>query len=333
MSKKWAGHFDSTPDVRRKLVAADLAEHIQSFVTNGVRNLGTDLQVAEGDGMTLRVRAGTANINGYVYKIIPDIDGDYAEVSLSGSHPTHTRVDRVVLRLNLRALNTHSPYDVHSITGIASENPVPPELTRNAEIYELSLAKVRVISGALGITREDITDERASTELCGVINSVLGLDSTAWQEQFDEFLARMERQELEFLAHHEWKFDEQLAAQQTTFDGKMTDIAFQQAAIETWYNDARVDITALQTFSFDNLAALPGVTQATTFNPDGSITAIIRKAGGGMVADRVTVFEAGGDIVATQRRYEEDGVTVRDGAVLRTIFDPSGEIITEVTPI
>lgn len=72
-----------------------------------------------------------------------------------------TRVDRVVLRVNL----LKGPVEIIVKTGTASSSPTAPELTRDSDTYELSLAKVTVTTdGTLSIQ-----DERYDKSVCGAI--------------------------------------------------------------------------------------------------------------------------------------------------------------------
>ena len=266
MARVWFGHFDSTAEDRRKLLAADWATYMRSFITNGVRNLGTNLHVTADAGVTLRARAGILNIEGYILIITPDINGDYVEVQLEDPHPIYGRIDRVVARLDLRPQNRL--IGLYTLTGVASANPVPPELTRNAEIYELSLARVHVGGGVVAINPEDVHDERAVTELCGIINSVLGLDSTAWQMEFDRFIARMMQQEEAFLAGHEEQFVEQMAqfvADWTTqTQTQQTDFEAMQAVWGAWIGGAIADPANYFQRNFDNPAMYIGSTRWKT---------------------------------------------------------------------
>ena len=332
MAKIWYGHFDSTPEILRPMLAADWAAYIRSFITSGVRNLGTNLLVQADTGLAVKVSGGIANNDGYIYRLEPDINGDTLPVQLEPAHPSYPRIDRVVLRLDLRPNQT--PMGIYPLTGVASANPVPPELTRNAEVREMSLSRWKVAKGAVSLQPADGTDERTDTELCGVINSVLGLDPSVWQAQFDAFLARMEQQEREFLAQHGEQFNTQLTQQSDDWQ-EQTDqqAADQQAAMTSfaeWLDGAKVDIATLQSFDFDNLAVLPGVTFKTVF-ANGGVMSTIKRPGGGLLATRETTFP-GGAVVTVVTRYEEDGVTVKNKTQVRTEFR-SGEIAGGVTSL
>jgi hypothetical protein len=86
-------------------------------------------------------------------------------LSVPAAHATYPRIDRVVVRLNASPGRT---IDIVVKAGTAAPEPAAPALTRTAEIWELSLAQVRVEAGATSILSAKITDERGSASLCGV---------------------------------------------------------------------------------------------------------------------------------------------------------------------
>ncbi|MBC5996382.1 hypothetical protein EAI30_10170 [Romboutsia ilealis] len=95
----------------------------------------------------------------------------------------YTRIDRIVLRLNLSSKKV----SIEQKLGVAGSNPVVPSLQRDNLIYELSLCQVKVTSGG----DISIIDERFSNDLCGAIrpknlteyNNMV----TQFQTQFDEW--------------------------------------------------------------------------------------------------------------------------------------------------
>ena len=178
MGKLWYGHFDSTPEDERELLAEDWAKYIRAFISDGVRNGGTTLQVEAGGGMSVKINPGIGNVQGYIIYVDEDGNGPYYDVPMSASNPSLPRIDRIVLRLDRTIQNLAIIPTV--LIGAASSNPQPPALTRNANIYELSLARVRVNAAVVQIFDNNITDERFDNDLCGVMHSILGLDSSSW---------------------------------------------------------------------------------------------------------------------------------------------------------
>lgn len=322
MAKLWYGHFDSIAGDKRELLAEDWARYIRSFITNGIRNGGTCLQVTNKEQMVIKIDEGISNIQGYIFILEQDSKGRYYEIEVEEAHNQYDRIDRLVLRLD----KTDQKRSIEPIIlrGVASGNPVPPTLTRNSLVYELSLAQIRVKANALVINSSNITDERFNEDVCGLINSILGLDSSVWQKQFDDFMdsIRVENVELNehFISEFE-KFKEQM--QQQIYD--------KQTEIEAWYTSVKLDITKLQTFDFDNLSSMQGVTCQTFFNSDGSISeAIIIESSYKIVARRETTFFDNGNIKEHIEIFERDGSTIMKEITINTIFDENGNTREEV---
>jgi len=336
MARTWFGHFDSTPDGPRMLMAEDWANYIQTFITNGIRNGGTNLQVSAGNGMRIRIDEGRANIEGYLFMIEADDAGRYYELELPPSHPVSPRVDRIVLRLD-RRLDTRDILP-QVLQGDAGANPQPKPLTRNNIVWELSLAQIRVAPQTAGIVNTNITDERFNTNLCGIINSILGLDPSNWQNQFDEFfnafIEATHNRDEEFI--NEWwlKF-------QRWFEdvGKWTES--QEDYFTRLGNEIRDLIQALETGSFtlinnnfDDWSVRRGCDKVTEFNADGSITETIRVVALDFVlAAKETVFNADGSIMETITfnpwEHTENNVTTQTTALViskQTIFNADGSI-------
>lgn len=322
-------------DDDRELLAEDWAAYIRSFITTGIRNGGDCLQVRADGSMTLKIMSGTdkngdpadgvANIQGYIFNLRPDSSGDSYPVTVPASHPTGARIDRLVLRLDRRIENrTIMPF---VLQGDAGSNPVPPPLTRNSNIYEISLARWRLNPQAAGMSQTDIVDERFNDEVCGLMNSVLGLDSSVWQKQFDDFMARILAQEYEFLSVHEDKFNTRLNAQETLWQTQTarqeTDWAdqtqTQKDTFEVWFTRIGVDIQILATFNFDNLAAqATGVSYAWSTKMNDLVTETLTiESTGELIAERISDFSKRSTegIITVTESLHKDGEIIRKSVV------------------
>ncbi|MBP2143347.1 hypothetical protein J2127_000502 [Methanococcus voltae] len=157
--------FDSVGADERLYSAEDFADFFKMFVSNGVSGLYDNLKVsANGQNMKTSVGVGTAMINGKYYKNTEPIE--FSHMALS---PGQNRIDRIVLRLDNSESNRN--IKLMLLTGATSDNPQPPILTRDENVYELSIAQVKVTGGRNYLTLEDIIDERANIDVCGVIRS------------------------------------------------------------------------------------------------------------------------------------------------------------------
>ena len=156
--------FDSVEN-DNSYYADDFAEYFRMFLTNGVWSLGDNLKVSPGNGVSVTVNYGAAMIRGYGYWLKED-GGDMKQMNLS-TGLSQPRIDRVVLRLDT-ALQTRRIV-LAVLAGEPAAEPVAPGLTRSGNIYELSLAQVRIGANALSVSAADITDERGDAELCGIV--------------------------------------------------------------------------------------------------------------------------------------------------------------------
>ncbi|MET3507029.1 hypothetical protein [Halalkalibacter oceani] len=157
--------FDSIASDLREYPAEQFVQYLKPLINTGILTDPDTLKVEAREGMTVQVQTGYAWIEGYVYSLY-DVP---LPITLAGAHNTLDRIDRIVLRLDL-SLSARS-IEVRVLQGEPAANLVPPALTREGNIYELSLAQVRVTAGQSFINAADITDERGDKELCPVVSS------------------------------------------------------------------------------------------------------------------------------------------------------------------
>ena len=164
MAREFYGYFDSIDADVREYDAAQFAHILRASVQNGVSSHEGGLEVtADGLDMRTHVACGGCVIEGYVY-VLEDDGGEPFALTHEPSG-TADRIDRVVVRLE----NDQSArrMGIWLLTGTPSASPQPPALTRNAQVWELSLAQVRVRASATTIASEDVTDERGDAQACG----------------------------------------------------------------------------------------------------------------------------------------------------------------------
>ena len=164
MAREFYGYFDSIDTDVREYDAAQFAHILKASVQNGVSSHAGGLEVtADGLDMRTRVACGGCVVEGYVY-VLEDDGGEPFALTHEPSG-TADRIDRVVVRLE----NDQSArrMGLRLLTGTPSASPQPPALTRNAQVWELALAQVRVRASATTIAPEDVTDERGDGSACG----------------------------------------------------------------------------------------------------------------------------------------------------------------------
>lgn len=149
--------------------AADFAHYFALLVGNGVFYLPEDsLKVFSEDtaSMSVYVSSGSGWIKGYYLTVE---DGDEEHLSVSVAHASYSRIDSVILGLNLndRAMNLYIK------KGTASSSPTAVSLQRDSSVWELELARITIPAGASSIQQSYITDMRADDSRCGYVRSLV----------------------------------------------------------------------------------------------------------------------------------------------------------------
>lgn len=180
--------FDSIDGEDERYYTADeFAEYFRQLVSSGIFNGGTNLQVVcDGTNMDVSILSGYAWLEGYLYKI----DTEPLILTLDAANPALDRIDRVVIRLDKRL--EHRYVKAFILKGEPAEEPTAPKLTRDQNIYEISLAQIRVIAGKSFIRETEVLDERFNEDVCGIVNSLIKIDTShlikafegEWQEWF-----------------------------------------------------------------------------------------------------------------------------------------------------
>ncbi len=121
-------------------------------------------EIAVGNGWIVN-----SNKEGYDYYILTP-----EQLTHESADPNNPRIDRIVLELNLT--EDERTIKPKILKGIPSSNPIAPELTRNNDIYQISLAQIHIPANVGSLDTATITDERANKDLCGLSNITLGVD-------------------------------------------------------------------------------------------------------------------------------------------------------------
>ena len=210
----------------RKYKAEDFAAYFATFISNGVfPNPSTGFQVIANGNMTITLKPGKGWINGYYI-----VNDDDYKMVIDPSDSGLNRIDRVVLQLNYFN-RTIMPVIKK---GTYATNPVAPSLKRDADSYELALADVFVGKGALVINQSNISDQRLSTSLCGMVHGVVNqVDTTTVFNQYQSWFNNYsvtKAQEFET-----WKMNITTALE-TWINNEKADFVSWRNAEETLYN-------------------------------------------------------------------------------------------------
>jgi len=175
-----SGFFNSV-NGDRKYDASRFAEYFASFIGNGVfPNPSDGLQVMANDDMTVTVKAGKAWINGYIL-----INDDDYILTLEPADGVLDRIDRIVARYDVADREMR----IEVKKGTFASSPVPPDLQRDVDAYELALADIYVGAGVVSIAQGNITDLRNDKDLCGRVNSLIAGDVQSIADTLNAHLA------------------------------------------------------------------------------------------------------------------------------------------------
>lgn len=165
-----SGFFNSM-NGDRKYDASRFAEYFASFIGNGV--FPDSLQVISNNNMTVTVKSGKAWINGYIMIN----DADYI-LNINAADGVLNRIDRIVLRFDV--VDREIRLEVKQ--GTFAGTPVAPALQRDSDVYELCLADISVVAGAINISQGNILDTRLISNLCGKVDTLIAGDFLSLSE-------------------------------------------------------------------------------------------------------------------------------------------------------
>lgn len=156
--------FFSSIDGDRLYTAKDFTSYFGMLLTNGIFDVNNAaLKVTANGTLEITVNPGVMWINGHVYELtepktlVVDTEGNMS------------RRDRVIVKLDY--VNREIRTEIKK--GVASNNPVYPEVTRDEDSYEMVIAQYEITKGATTIQQSSIVDTRKDIELCGEVTSLL----------------------------------------------------------------------------------------------------------------------------------------------------------------
>ncbi|RDV27662.1 pyocin knob domain-containing protein [Lysinibacillus capsici] len=145
----------------REYDAQEFTDYFKALVTTGLmKGAGNQLVVtANGSNMITKIDTGIAFLRGRYYE-----NDSFKELTHDTETLGNSRIDRIVIRMDL---STEARYVKAFIKkGVPSTNPVPPALTQTPNLYEISLAQVKVVGGQTFIAANAVTDERGQDIIC-----------------------------------------------------------------------------------------------------------------------------------------------------------------------
>lgn len=179
---------DGTYD--REYNAEKFTKYFGVLVTTGVmKGEGNMLAVSvSGSNMVTKINTGVAFVEAKYYE-----NDSFKELTHDTESLGNSRIDRIVIRMDL---STEARYvRVFIKKGVPSTNPVPPTLTQTPNLYEISLAQVKVVGGQTFISVDAVMDERGKDVICpwagskilpnfdeGELEKVIAKVDNSWQK-------------------------------------------------------------------------------------------------------------------------------------------------------
>lgn len=145
----------------REYNAQQFTKYFGALVTTGVmKGTGNMLAVsANGSNMLTKIDTGIAFVEAKYYE-----NDSFKELTHDTETLGNSRIDRIVVRMDLSTEARHVRAFIKK--GVPSTNPVAPVLTQTPNLYEISLAQVKIVGGQTFIATNAVTDERGKDVIC-----------------------------------------------------------------------------------------------------------------------------------------------------------------------
>ena len=186
-AKQVDGEYDRT------YTAEDMTSYLDGIVGSGVFPTPSDcLQVYAGTGMNVLVHPGMGWIEGH--KILNTAD---LELAIDPADVTLNRIDRVVFRVNVE----NREMEIVVKKGTNASSPSAPEIVRDQDVIEYSLATITVNRNTQAVTDAMIRDTRPDSSVCGFVQGIIQQVGTetlfkqwtaAFDQQYEEYTEAFE---------------------------------------------------------------------------------------------------------------------------------------------
>lgn len=165
------------------------AEDVQSYLSTRTSGVYSEDITFTPEKMKVTVSPFLAWINYAKFKGCSVAVTEPETLSFSPAHAVLTRIDRIVLRLDLTVNKAH----LMVLEGTPSSSQVSiPEISRTEFIYDLCLATVPIAPGATEIAPLDIASEILNEDVCGIMrDGVTGIPTAQLQTQAEALILKL----------------------------------------------------------------------------------------------------------------------------------------------
>lgn len=188
----------SFPNNRDEYIGAEYVMRWLHGRTSGVFGAQNNAAVKVAGAMSVSVTDGVGwmangNGDGVVWWNSHNADnGTELTLTVSPADSTLNRIDRVIVEWP--TTNYADLPAIKILKGSGASNAVPPALTNNATVRQISLARIRIPAGTTSITASMITDERMDKSVCGIVTESVSIDTSMMHSQFSELLTGIQRE-------------------------------------------------------------------------------------------------------------------------------------------
>lgn len=188
----------SFPNNRDEYIGAEYVMRWLHGRTSGVFGAQNNAAVKVAGAMSVSVTDGVGwmangNGDGVVWWNSHNADnGTELTLTVSPADSALDRIDRVIVEWP--TTNYADLPAIKILKGSGASNAVPPALTNNTTVRQISLAKIRIPAGTTTITASMITDERMDKSVCGIVTESVSIDTSMMHSQFSELLAGIQKE-------------------------------------------------------------------------------------------------------------------------------------------
>lgn len=112
-----------------------------------------------------------------------EVSGSPLRLTVGQAHSTLKRIDRVVV--SWPTTNYAALPQIIVLQGTASSSPVPPALTNNNVLRQISLAQISIPAGTTSLSPSMVTDERLDRSVCGYVTFAANVDTGELERMMD----------------------------------------------------------------------------------------------------------------------------------------------------
>lgn len=188
----------SFPNNRDEYIGAEYVMRWLHGRTSGVFGAQNNAAVKVAGAMSVSVTDGVGwmangNGDGVVWWNSHNADnGTELTLTVSPADSALDRIDRVIVEWP--TTNYADLPAIKILKGSEASNAVPPALTNNTTVRQISLARIRIPAGTTTITASMITDERMDKSVCGIVTESVSIDTSMMHSQFSELLTGIQKE-------------------------------------------------------------------------------------------------------------------------------------------